>query len=158
MKIHVPVAFLCALGVVSCSSPPRLPHSHDTRFNPKVVVKNGRLSVSPDPIYFASDEKGEITWTVQEGTNFRFPPKGIVIEGKLVDPPQRSYESNATTETPRGRLVIDQNQDEVACAPQHGGRKFVCINRHYNPGIYKYTMRVYDGTTVIEFTATIMNM
>jgi hypothetical protein len=158
MKIHVLVASLCGLIVVGCSSPPRLPHSHDTRFNPKVVVKNDRLSVSPDPIYFAQGEKGEITFNLQEGTNFRFPSNGIVIEGRLVDPPQRSYERNATVETPRGDLVIDRNQDEVACAPQHGGRKFVCINRHYNPGLYKYTIRVFDGTTVIELYATIMNM
>jgi hypothetical protein len=159
MKTFALAVSLGALIILfGCSGPPRLAQSYGERSRPKVTILRGNLAVTPNPIYFARDERGEITWELNERSTFRFSPNAVVIEGRLVEPPQQSYTAATAADANRGDLVLDKNQDEIICPRQEGGRKFFCINRHTRPGIYKYSIRVGDGTTEIELDPSIVNM
>jgi hypothetical protein len=158
MKGTALVASLCAFVLVGCASSPRLADSFKERTHPKVTVLNGRMAVAPDPLYFGRKEKGEITWEVPEKASYRFPPNGIVIEGRLIEPPQAVFGTDPAQATARGNLILDNNQQEIVCPAQEGGRKFKCTNRHTEPGIYKYSIRVRDGNREIVMDPFIINM
>ena len=54
---------------------------------------------------------------------------------------------------------IDGGQTELVRCEVRGedAREFSCLNRHSKPGIYKYTVRVTDGTTEIVNDPSVVN-
>lgn len=160
MKKTALVSLLSALVLVGCACPPRLPDSHEERSNPKVTVEGGRVMVKPRTLYFLPNERGEITWQLPAGSKFRFPPNGIVIEGRVAEPPQTTSgpASGPVQRDTKSANVVIVPQEEIVCPRQDGGLKFTCNNRHTQPGVYKYTIRVRDGATELELDPFIMNM
>ena len=157
MKRTAVVSLLAAVVLVGCACPPRLPQSNEERTHPKVTVESGRLMVDPPTLYFLPNERGEITWQLAPNSKFRFPPNGIVIEGRVAEPPQKTASPNAPRAAQSAAIVVEP-QEEIVCPRQDGGLKFTCNNRHTRPGIYKYTIRVREGSNEIELDPFIMNM
>ena len=120
-------------------------------FNPMVSVKGGVVSIAPEPLVFLRSEKNvDITWRLPPGLSF--PENGIVIEGRVIEPPK-----GATTAT--ARQGLDSRQEEIVCPKQPGGQTFTCKNRNSRPGIYKYTIRVLqDGKPLPAYDPSIMNL
>jgi len=159
MKRTTLVALVSCLLLLGCAvCPPRIPGSFQERSNPKVTIENGLLTVRPDPLYFGPGEKGTITWHL-ETPGFRFASKGIEIGQPLVGPPQKTVTGNTTREVKRPEAQTRDVQD-IRCAsePTGSGVTFTCENAHTRPGVYKYTIRVTNGSTEIELDPFIMNM
>jgi hypothetical protein len=45
----------------------------------------------------------------------------------------------------------------VNCQVREGGYEFSCRNRHTRPGVFKYTIRVTDGSTTVEKDPPMVN-
>jgi hypothetical protein len=130
MRTRLLFAALSTLLFASCAVHP--PHGaagyqavpDPTR--PQVFVVGDRYPVvNQEPLVFLRGG-GEVTivWQLPPESKYRFPANGIVIEGK---------------------------QDEIVrCGPRNEGLEFTCLNRHTQPGKYKYTIRVQEGSRPLE--------
>lgn len=135
-------------------------HRHDPshmierlHLRPQVTVKAGIVSISPEPLVFARDERDvRITWQAEKG--FSFTDDGIVIEGRVSNA-RKGQAVAAMTE----RLQLDRDQKEIIdCQPAADRRSFSCRNLNTRSGVFKYTIRVRDAQgRVHEFDPTIMN-
>jgi len=113
---------------------------------PQVFVVDGRLIVvNAEPLVFTRRGEVTVTWHLPKGYTFD-ERQGIVIEGRLV----------SQTKVPREGLiqqiyVLDPKQDEIVrCSASKDASEFSCVNRNTKPGRYKYTIRVRDGTKLLE--------
>lgn len=151
---------LCAVVLSGCAyhghgahhgrgAPPRayLP-SIETRTNPQVTIENGQVVVSPNILLFGKLEGAlTITWHLPEGGRVRFDEKdgGVRIEGELLDRVIRD---------PRGRaqaVALNPDQTEISCPKELQKRYEVkCQVRNSKYGIFKYTLRVFDGDKLVE--------
>ncbi len=127
--------------------------SLDVRSNPQVTVRDGRIALSHEVLYFRADEKNvPITWRLPTDSKLRFPPNGIVIEGEVIDRVLRA---------PGGRgeaVALNPNQTEIVeCRALKDGLEFTCRNRNSRPGVYKYTIRLREGERTIERDPSLVN-
>jgi hypothetical protein len=152
MKKSAVVSSLCALLLVGCACPPRLPQTFEQRSNPQVALEGSQINVSPDPMVFVPGEKGTITWHLPKGAGLRFAQNGIEINGRISDSAPKGCDN----------CVALERQDEIIkCQPKGEDRQtFTCENQHTRPGLYKYTIRVLrgDSQTPVVRDPTIMNM
>jgi hypothetical protein len=101
--------------------------------NPLVLVKDGRVSVNAEPLYFSQkDGAVTITWRLPAGGPYSFADNGIVVGGATGDAKQAA----ATSEEFQCRKV--------------GPTEFACLNRNSRPGVYKYTVRVNEGSKALK--------
>ncbi len=102
--------------------------------NPKVLVKNGKLSVNLEPLRFSkADGSVNITWHLPPGDVYAFATNGIVVEP-------------AVAGTKAARNVVDEFQ----CGPGKTPTEYTCLNRNTGPGKYKYTVRVLEKGVMLE--------
>jgi hypothetical protein len=129
------VYIACALGLSGCAHLKWVP-SLEERSLPQVTVKDGRIVVTPEILFYFKDEREvDIVFQLPRGGGFTFPTdNGLVIEGELLDQVIRGE---------RTSVVLDRNQKEIACK-WRSEVEFVCRNMHTRPGVYKYTIRVID--------------
>lgn len=134
----------CALLLAGCAHFAQPPDP----VRPQVSVVNGRLIVvNAEPLTFTRRGEVTITWHLPSGSNYTFDERaGIVVDGRLVN----------ETRVPRDGLlvqtyVLDPKQDEIVnCRRSREGSEFSCLNRNTKPGRYKYTIRVRDGSKLLE--------
>lgn len=111
---------------------------------PQVTVKNGQITVDPEPLRFkVGGAPVDIVWKV-EG-NLRFAQNGIVIDGEV--------EKVGAPPNPR--------QDQIVECRLLGdsGQQFTCKNQRSRKGIFKYTVRlVQDGKPLPPHDPGIMNL
>jgi hypothetical protein len=144
MKISRVVAAICVLLLSSCAHLRGIP-SLEERSRPQVTVRDGRIVVSPEILYYLPGERDvQITWQLPRDSKYRFPTKpanpreqGIVIEGRLTDRLLRSTDGVDS-------VVLEKQDEIVRCEVRNEGLEFVCLNRHTQAGVYKYTIRVLD--------------
>ncbi len=128
---------------------------------PLVSVKGGVtpvISVSPEPLVFLKEQRDfRIEWTVPTG--LAFPENGIVIEGQVMDPSNRSEALRPSMQAHKVVGPINREQQEIVdCRRDKEDRqKFSCLNRHTKPGVFRYTIRVLADGKVVESDPTIMN-
>lgn len=97
--------------------------------NPLVLVKDGRVSVSQEPLYFTKkDGPVTITWRLPAGGPYSFADNGIVVEGG--------------SDAKRAAAEFDCKRVSAT--------EFACLNRNTGSGRYKYTVRVLQGGTALE--------
>lgn len=111
---------------------------------PEVTVKNGKISVEPEPLRFkVGGPPVDIVW--QSDGKTRFAENGIVIDGEV----ERI-----------GGPVINPKQDQIIeCRALEQGQKFTCKNLRSRKGLFKYTVRlIQDGKPLPPHDPGIMNM
>jgi hypothetical protein len=108
------------------------------------------LTVYPDPLFFRKDQTNvRITWRLPEQLGLKFPANGIVIDGEITNKPLGDVGAKRNEST--GPLVIDKAQTEIVdCAPSSNGQEFSCLYKHTRPGVFKYTIRVLNGSTLLD--------
>lgn len=144
-KWNLIAAFSALLVLAGCATSSGAPPPLEVRSRPQVDVRNGRIVVAPEILSFFSDEREVlIVWQLPKDSRFRFASKdsiaredGIVIEGRLAEQVQREG---------RDSIPLEKQDEIVRCSARNGGLEFACLNRHTRSGIYKYTIRVLDGT------------
>lgn len=129
------VAALGASGLVGCAfkpPPPNLPQVS--------IVDDKFIIVSPEPLVFnlKTDPKpSEIEWQLPADSRFTFPSRdGVTVDtfqAKKSDPPSR----------------VTKEQFDCGLKENTGGKTFRCRNFKV-PGLYRYTIRVNDGTTPLR--------
>lgn len=142
-KSHV-IAAICVLLFGGCASIKGVP-TFEERSRPQVTVRDGRIVVSPETLFYFPDERDvQVVWQLPRDSKYRFPTKpnnskeeGIVIEGRLAD---RVLRGAAGSDS----VVLEKQDEIVKCEVRNGGLEFTCLNRHRVPGVYKYTIRVVD--------------
>lgn len=125
--------------------------SVDPRF-PQVSLVNGKVTAPAALVFLPGMKDVDITWQLPKDSKLRFAPKGIEIDGVLLD---------SVIKGPPKAVELNPNQQEVRCpdAPGDKGLTYTCKNVHSKPGIYKYTIRVIDESgKVIPLDPTIVNM
>ena len=138
-RLHF-IAAACVLMLAGCAGLKWVP-TLEERSRPQVSVKDGRIFVSPEILFYFPDEREVlIVWQLPKDARYRFPKDGIVIEGKLSD---RSVAVPGTA----GPAVALERQDEIVNCMAQNEFEFTCLNRHRVPGVYKYTIRVVDVET-----------
>ena len=138
-RLHF-IAAACVLMLTGCASFKWVP-TLEERSRPQVTVKDGRIVVSPEILFYFPDERDVlIVWQLPKDARYRFPKDGIVIEGKLSD---RSVAVPGTA----GPAVALERQDDIVNCMARSEFEFTCLNRHREPGVYKYTIRVVDVET-----------
>ncbi len=102
---------------------------------PRVIVRNGDITVDQDVLRFAKDQTNiTITWRLEgKGGRLTFPENGVVFEraadGEIVD--------------------CKRSQDNTV---------FSCVNRHSRPGVYRYGINVNeDGKPLKPLDPYVMN-
>lgn len=138
------IAAACVLMLAGCESFKWVP-TLEERSRPQVTVKDGRILVSPEILFYFPDERDVlIVWQLPKDSKYRFPTtdsifkvEGIVIEGRLTD---RVLRGAAAADS----VGLERQDDIVGCAARNGGLEFTCLNRHARSGVYKYTIRVVD--------------
>jgi len=153
---------ICFLGGCSVLCP-KTPWDDSAR--PEVTVDRaaGTITVAPDPLVFLPEQKDVlIVWRLPKTGPYYFPKNGIVIEGsitgKIVHPPTE-MQARGGMMVMGPMAMIDGGQTELVRCEVRGedAREFSCLNRHSKPGIYKYTVRVTDGTTEIVNDPSVVN-
>lgn len=154
---------VAAIGVLlsGCAHFPGVP-SLEERSRPQVSVDGkGMIQVTPPVLYFFPGERDvEIVWQLPKDSKYRFPvdaksPKdqGILIEGRLSDRASKDAEGNVQS------VFLERKPDEIGkCEVRRSGLEFACLNRHTEPGIYKYTIRLRDGSKDVVRDPPIVNM
>jgi hypothetical protein len=138
-KLHL-IAAACVLMLTGCAGFKWVP-TLEERSRPQVTVKDGRIVVSPEILFYFPDERDVlIVWQLPKDARYRFPKDGIVIEGKLSD---RSVPAPGTA----GPTVALERQGDIVNCMTRNEFEFTCLNRHRVPGVYKYTIRVVDVET-----------
>ncbi len=123
----------------------------DPRF-PQVSLVNGKVSAPVALVFVPGMKDVDVTWQLPKDSKLKFAPKGIEIEGVLLD--------SVIKGPPKG-VELNPNQREIVCpeVPGDKGLTYTCKNVHSKPGVYKYTIRVIDETgKVIPLDPTIVNM
>ena len=113
---------------------------------PLVTVRQGIISVAPEPIVFSiKEQRGPIVWNAPAG--FTFPGNGIEILGQVVDrekrpvpPDVRVLKDPTLSVDPQGKRAFDcraneKNREEFSCQPVAG-----VVQR----GVYRYVIRLLD--------------
>lgn len=144
----------CALSLTGCGLFLVPPDSDD----PKVLVVDGRLTVvNSEPLTFHKRGQVTITWRLPQFSRYTFAEDGIVIEGRLVSQTPREPKGPGQPRDSRAPLlvqqtiVLDKNQIQIVdCNRGKNPKEFSCVNRNTEPGKYKYTIRVMDGSTQLE--------
>lgn len=117
---------------------------------PKVMIEGDMIKLDQELLVFRPDERGLITWSLPESGPYRFPENGIVIEGRLLDQVIRGKPPS---------VALDPDQKEIVdCVLVKGGLQFTCNNKHTMTGLYKYTIRVTRGSTVLVRDPNAFNM
>lgn len=142
----------CPALAAGCAVPGLAPPLQE-RSHPQVEIRDGRIALSQEVLYFRRDERDvTVTWRLPEGSRLRFPANGIVIEGALVDKVIRSPQQRVEA------VALDANQTEVVdCRVARDGLAFSCLNRNTRSGVYKYTIRIRDGDRVLERDPSLVN-
>lgn len=151
MKKRLFVYIGCALVLSGCAHWKGVP-TFEERSRPQVVVKDGRIVVTPEILFYFKDERDfEVVWQLPKGSGFTFPTdNGIVIEGELLDQVIRGE---------RNSVVLDKSQNEIVKCTRRSEVEFACLNRHTRPGVYKYTIRVIDkDRRTLQRDPPMMNM
>jgi len=152
MKRASLVFTLSALLMAGCAVLDPIPKL-ETRSNPPVTVRDGRIVLGQEVLYFRSNERNVvITWRLPEGSKLRFPSNGIVIEGAVIDKVIRVSGNRAEA------VALDPTQTEIVdCRLAKDGLEFTCLNKNTRSGVYKYTIRVRDGDRLLERDPPIVN-
>lgn len=125
---------------------------------PMVTVKGGIVSVGPEPLVFLKDEREQrITWRLPRGLSFA--DRGIVIEGRLLDPATGQPLRPGQDALKNDRVPIDPGQQEIVdCKPAADRQSYSCLNRNTRPGVFRYTIRVLADGKLLVWDPAIMNM
>lgn len=124
------LAALLSLVLASCSIFERPPPPT----NPVVSVKDGKISVAPDPLRFrVAQGRVDIVWRLAPDSGATFPDDGITIDGQV---------PSSSAETQRQATKPDPRQTEIVDCRRRSPTEFGCVNRNTKPGVYKYTIRV----------------
>lgn len=158
MKKSIALMLVAVSALAGCAM-----HRHDHAYsirganrNPVVTIESGRIAVYPPILFFLPHEKDfDIVWQLPKDGKFRFVDKGgIEIEGEILDKVIRVPDAAPASigVKPGDRLaVLDKDQKEIVnCRAAEGGLRYICRNLHTRPGVFKYTIRVTDGTTTLE--------
>lgn len=156
-KSHVIVA-ICVLLLGGCAHLRGIP-SLEERSRPQVTVRDGRIVITPEILYYLPDERDvQIVWQLPKDSKYRFPTRtnnakeqGIVIEGRLTDRVLRSTDGVDS-------VALEKQDEIVRCEVRNEGLEFACLNRHTQPGLYKYTIRLRDGSNELKRDPPIANM
>lgn len=143
MKRVLLATALCALALSGCDTL-RERLGMGTNQKPVVSLISGQISVDPEPLKFARDQRNvTIIWRLDDASLRFVPDSGVRIDAEV---------------TP-GRPPDPRQQEVVDCRVVGDGRQFQCLNKNSRPGTYKYTVRVRrsDGT-VVEKDPSIVNM
>lgn len=135
-----------------------MPGTAAQHFNPVVSVRDGQISVSPDPLVFAKGERGPIVWRLPPGLQFA-EKGGVTIDGE-VPLAGADRKSKATEWQGRAKFFSGQllPQEEIVGCRLVTAREFSCDNRNTRAGVYRYTLRVIDDKGVsIVWDPTVMN-
>lgn len=146
------IAVICVLLLGGCACFKGLP-TLEERSHPQVTLRDGRIVVSPEILFYFPDERDVlIVWQLPRDSKYRFSTKdGIVIEGQLTD---RVLRGAAAADS----VALEKQDEIVKCEARKEGLEFTCLNRHTRPGIYKYTIRVRDGSNEVKRDPPIANM
>ena len=143
MKRSRVIAAIAVLLLSSCAHLREVPPLED-RSRPQVTVRDGRIVVSPEILYYLPSERDiQIVWQLPRDSKYRFPTRpanareqGIVVEGRLADRVLRGSDGDS--------VALEKQDEIVRCEVRNDGLEFSCLNRHTRPGVYKYTIRVVD--------------
>lgn len=144
MKKSNVIALICVLLLGGCAHIRGIP-SLEERSRPQVTIGKDGIVVSPAVLYFLPDEKDiQVVWQLPKDSKYRFPTRtnnakeqGIVIEGRLADRVLRSTDGVDS-------VALEKQDEIVKCEVRNEGLEFACLNRHTQPGVYKYTIRLVD--------------
>ena len=111
-----------------------------------VSVSGGSIKLDKEFIFVAFDPSGRpvtIEWKLDPKEGYRFTPRGIVIEGRLLD------------QVVRGKVpavALDAGQSEIGdCKPADEARTvFKCTVKPVRTGVYKYSIQVSNGKNEIS--------
>lgn len=138
------IAATCLLLIGGCAHVRGVP-TFEERSRPQVTVKDDRILVSPEILFYFPDERDvSIVWQLPKDSKYRFPTNasiskepGIVIEGRMTD---RVVRGAAAPNS----VGLERQDDIGGCRAGNGGLEFTCLNKHTRSGVYKYTIRVVD--------------
>lgn len=138
-RVVFAVLVLTLTGCVSYRGVPTL----EERSRPQVTVRDGRIVVSPEILFFFPEERNVVVvWQLPRDSKYRFPidqtivkEPGIVIEGRLAD---RVLREAAAPDS----VALERQDEIVNCEVRNAGLEFTCLNRHTRAGVYKYTIRL----------------
>lgn len=119
--------------------------------NPQVTVDGNTIKLDQEILVFAPGVRGAVTWSLPANSSLRFPAEGAIqIEGRLLDQMIRGKPPS---------VVLDPDQKEiVGCETSKDGSRVTCTNNHTFPGVYKYTIRVRSGETLLQRDPPFVNM
>lgn len=166
MKKTIALALISTALLGACASHHHTmdygPAGRNVNRNPVVTIESGRVAVYPPILVFLPQEKDfDIVWQLPKDGKFRFLEKGgIEIEGELLDKVIRVTDGAPSIGVkPGDRLaLLDKDQKEIVdCKVSEGGLRYSCRNLHTRPGVFKYTIRVSDGTTKLERDPPVAN-
>jgi hypothetical protein len=130
MKRSAVLVVVSMLVLAACAGNPfvRKPDPH----NPSVSVVSGYIVVDQEPIVVPKGQYDfSIVWQLAKDSTYSFPDDGIVVA---------------------------RGEDEFKCKPEADKQRFTCVFRNSKPGKYKYTIKVLDGTKLLEpLDPTIVN-
>ncbi len=153
MKRSLAVVAVCSMVLAGCAHKHAGLHIAD-RQNPKVTVKDGRIEV-PVLFFFRGERDVRVTWHLPEGSNLRFADNGIEFEGEITEQLQRGTPDGSLKDS----LIIEPKQTEIECSKraEKGGLAFSCLNHNTRPGLYKYTIRIREGSKLLERDPPFLN-
>ena len=118
---------------------------------PQVLVEGSRIVVPNALVFLRGEPAVTITWQLPRDSKARFAENGIVIEGRITDELLRGEKVS---------VVLDPRQTEIVdCRRSKDGLEFTCLNKHTQPGSYKYTIRLIDESQKqIALDPAVVNM
>ena len=149
MKIKLGIAgLLMTLGLTGCAQ--MAGTSSPNPEQPGVVISNGRIAVTLDPLYFKEGPEVKITWTLLT-KGYSFPANGITVDS--------GTRGGAKGETKTEALSKAAVSAEFVCMPGTTPQQFVCKNARTTYGSFKYTVRVLDekGKELLPLDPIIVN-
>jgi len=135
-NVLVAIATTLVLAACACDHPMHAQKMGSPAIDPETpgvfVLDDKIIVVNQEPIFFAKGKQNvRITWYLPADSKYRFPKDGIVIK----DP---------------GDQIID-------CHQEQNGLRFSCLNKHSQPGKYKYTIKVEGSPPVTPSDPIILN-
>lgn len=132
---------VCVMALAGCASYRGVPPLEE-RSRPQVTVRDGRIVVSPEILFYFPEERDvSIVWQLTRDSKYRFPTDqtivkepGVVIEGRLADRVLRGAGPDS--------VALEKQDEIVNCVVRKDGLEFTCLNRHRQRGVYKYTIRL----------------
>ena len=154
-----PLALLASLALGACADMDHhggdYPKVGPTRV--AVSVVGGQIQLDPSIVIVSGGSPAIVEWRLPAAGALTFPKYGIFIEGEVDFPKTTVIEGRGadaafakSTREVVSLPIRRENTSDFSCELLDAAKRIVCKSDHPKPGVYKTTVRVLDGETLLK--------